>query len=218
MVLEFRAVTVSADVRRGNRHTADVDGDAARLPVAETEKILTVRYCKRFGFERVTADLGGVKLPVTETEIRRGTAYTFTAGADRYTVNAVDVRGERYVSLYENDTLVRESCCARDVFSAVYAARPDTFDSFGGFLRTALWPDAIIAGFLLSLVLLVLGLCFDVFRSVWSVVGVALAVFVLSYALTFGVHALLYGLVRRRMRRLGILGSAVPQVRRKRRR
>ena len=172
---------------------SDVDG-----------QILTVRFVRAFGFERVRVDLEGAPIEAVKTEIRRGNSYAFEAGGKRYVVHSIVSRGVRYVSLYEDETLVREYCCAYERAKSAYDANPAVYDSTAAFVKAALWVDAIVAGFMLSMTLLICGLKFDVFHSVISVVLLSVAVFILSYAAVFGLHAAGHFMRRAQMTKQGI--------------
>lgn len=167
-------------------------------------RVLTVEYARRGPLERVTADLSGERLVVTPSELRRGKAYSFEASGKVYVVNSIVSHGERYVSLYEDGSLVREYCYARERAQAIYELDPPRYDATVPFVRSALWIDAVIAGFVLSLTLILFGLGLDVFRSVWHVIVIALSLFVLYYAVAFGAHTLIHFVRRARMTRYGI--------------
>lgn len=172
---------------------SDVDG-----------QILTVRFVRAFGFERVCADLEGVPIEVDKTEIRRGNSYAFDVDGHAYVVHSIVSRGARYVSLYEDKTLVREYCCAYERARSAYDVNPAAYDSTVAFVKAALWVDAIVAGFMLSMALLICGLKFDVFHSALGVVLLSLAVFILSYAAVFGLHAAWHFMRRAQMTKQGI--------------
>lgn len=166
--------------------------------------VLTVEYARFCGIEKVSADVSGQKLAVQKKAIRHGSAFTFAAEKS-FTVNSIVRKGERYVSLYCGDELVKEYCYARERAASAYDINPSVYDNTFEFVKTALWLDAVIAGFILSLALIICGLKFDVFKSMAGVAVISLAIFALGYAAAFGVHALLYFLRRRGMAKFGIV-------------
>lgn len=168
-------------------------------------KTLTVRYTRRFGRETVTVPSHvGDALVVEKTPIRRGNAYSFTEDGEQFVVNSIVAHGERYVSLYRDGEPVHEYCYARERAAAMYDACPAKYDSFLGFFLNALWADVLVAGFILTLTLLIVGLRFDVLFSVGDVAIVSASVFALGYLLAFSIHALVHFLIRAHMTRLGV--------------
>lgn len=157
----------------------------------EDGRDLAVRFTRVLGLETVCVRLGDERLAVEKSRNRHGMTYAFNAFGREYAVHSIVARGERYVSLYEDDVLVREYNYAAESAKRVYDRNPALYDKPMTFVPLALWVDAVIAGFLLAVALIVFRFA-DLLNSVGSVVALSAAVFVLGYAVAFGLHALLF--------------------------
>lgn len=132
-------------------------------------------------------------------------AYDLEGG--EMTVNCVDRRGERFVSLYYRGALVKEYSYYYERYNDIYMDRADMYDEFRVFFWSFFWIDLITAGFGVSLYLAIFGLGLNLLGSVAGVLLSSLAVLVAVFCLVMAGEILVYNYLRRKMEYYGIISS-----------
>lgn len=124
------------------------------------------------------------------------------------TINDIEVRGERFISLYADGLLIKEYNYRECQYLAKYLYAPYKYESVKKFILYGLWENLIMAGFAAALMVWIMGGVMNFLNSPVKVVAFCFgAIVFLTSAIIFG-RLLYIEKEKRIMQKYSIIGSS----------